>query len=360
MRGSSHAQQRPKLVFRFNPKPQHPKYELLAMIRHLTVPKIPPKDVCEDLVRLAEQNMIPRQTPITITFHPKAIWRLMDYHMVKNERDYAIPHPFLVYLSYLDVTHLCIQLPVMDRRLEESLFSSRARRPEPMSWEVSRRQLRDALTNPSEINSHHNMHRFFDLSMIPGQRVTIHNLTLASCDRVVRSLNDSTTHLRIYLRPCAGVDGELFDEVTDQFCYNHPISGNVDLSSGEFRLSRDILDAPQNIEFVDIDWLRGKFDGLRYEKDLEMIKAQVEAQIQEWTAAERRIWRRKSFVTSSQIEGCGCCGRSQLGAREVCQSVPEWLDCMANSPEFYWIYSLKMGRERYQAKLVKVMMRDAT
>jgi hypothetical protein len=106
-----------------------PKYELLAMIRHLNIHKIPPKDVCEDLVRLAEQNMIPRQTPITITFRPKAVWRLMDYHMVKNDRAYAVPHPFLVYLRYLDVKHLCIQMPVMDRRLEESLFSSRARRP---------------------------------------------------------------------------------------------------------------------------------------------------------------------------------------------------------------------------------------
>jgi hypothetical protein len=46
-----------------------PKYELLAMIRYLTVQKIPPTDVCEDLVRPAEQNMLPRQTPINITFH---------------------------------------------------------------------------------------------------------------------------------------------------------------------------------------------------------------------------------------------------------------------------------------------------
>ena len=245
----------------------------------------------------------------------------MDYHMVKNERAYAIPHPFLVYLSYLDVTHLCIQMPVMDRRLEESLFSSRARRPDPISWQITRQQLRDALTSPPEINTYYSKYRFFDLFMVPSQRVMIHNLTLASCDRVVRSLNSRTTDVRIYLRPCAGVDGELFDEVADYFCYNHSISGNIDLSFGDFRLSREILNAPQHIEFVDIDWLRGKFDGLRNEEDLKTIKAQVEDQVQEGTAAERKIWRRKSFVTSSQIEGCVCCGRSQMTAREVCHSI---------------------------------------
>ena len=46
-----------------------PKHGLLAMIRHFVIDTTPPKEVCEGFVRLAEQNMLPRQTSITITFH---------------------------------------------------------------------------------------------------------------------------------------------------------------------------------------------------------------------------------------------------------------------------------------------------
>jgi hypothetical protein len=45
------------------------KYELLAMIRHFVIHTISPKELVEDLVWLAYQNILPRQTPITITFH---------------------------------------------------------------------------------------------------------------------------------------------------------------------------------------------------------------------------------------------------------------------------------------------------
>jgi hypothetical protein len=150
-----------------------PKYELLSMIRLLTIPKRPHKDTCEHLDRLAEQNMNQDRLPSRSLSIRK---RFGDYyHMVENERAYAIPHPFLVYLQYLDVMHLCIQMPVMDRRLEEFLFSSRARRPDPISWELARRQLRDALTSPPQINTYYSKYRFFDLFVIPSKRVTIRN-----------------------------------------------------------------------------------------------------------------------------------------------------------------------------------------
>jgi len=45
-----------------------PKYELLSMIRHLTIHKVPPKDVCEHLVRLAKQNVIPDRPQIRSHF----------------------------------------------------------------------------------------------------------------------------------------------------------------------------------------------------------------------------------------------------------------------------------------------------
>jgi hypothetical protein len=107
------------------------------------------------------------------------------------------------------------------------------------------------------------------------------------------------------------------NKVEDGRCINHPVSGNLDIADGEFRFNREVLSTHQQIDFVDIDWVRGPYDSLRDDGPLISLRTQVESQMQEYSEEERATWGKKSFEMSNEVEDCRCCHKRQLSAAEV-------------------------------------------
>lgn len=125
------------------------KRELLSMINHLNIHDIPSSEDCECLASIATAQIIPRsRRPITISIRPYAAYLLMANRIFQHSHRYHEPQMFLLFLRELHWEHLCIQLPVMDKDVEDdhSRFRSDA-------WEhkdKARDRLREALTQHDE------------------------------------------------------------------------------------------------------------------------------------------------------------------------------------------------------------------
>jgi hypothetical protein len=180
--------------------PRESKAKLLSKIKHMAIHDIPPMFTCEDLLSLARDDTLPRHfAPKTISIRPSATWKLMQHNM-GFERD-APPHPFILYLEALRPRHLCIQLPLLDQTLEDSLVPQRSYNPR--NWNdiaSARHDLRDAFQQSRDRDG--SIKDLFGFSRIRCPNITIHNLTMLSTNRAFVGLSRSTS-VRIFYRPCS-------------------------------------------------------------------------------------------------------------------------------------------------------------
>jgi hypothetical protein len=300
--------------------PRETKSELLAKIKHMAIFDIPPFYICTDLLSLAKDDTLPRHlAPTTISIRPSAAWELMQHNM-SYERD-APPHPFILYLEALKPQHLCIQLPLLDQNLEDSLVPARSR--SPRNWHdlsPARHNLRHAFLISRDCNGE--IKDLFGFSRIQCPNITIHNLTMLSTNRAFAGLSRSANSVRIFYRPCSGSDGEITDKIWDHYCYNHRDNHNLGIVDGKFKMSDGLLRSRHNAELIDMDWVRGKYDPLRDDQLSKSLQRQVERQTERsWgTDEEKMSWGKKRFKMSREVDACVCCQKRQLSVEEVCPS----------------------------------------
>jgi len=72
------------------------------------------------------------------------------------------------------------------------------------------------------------------------------------------------------------------------------------------------------VEFIDIDWVRGKYQADRDDGALRSMEQMVDAQVQRTSEAEREGWGEKSFKLARDAEPCRFCQKGQLSIAEVC------------------------------------------
>lgn len=286
------------------------------MIRHLDIIELPPSGaldrVLDSLIAVVTSGRLLHQQPVHVSLHPSIVWSLMFSSMDRNPRG-----EFAAFLRHFNIQHLCVQLPVMDRALDNDLtFHTGPRQPRR---NFGRKDVHEALSSHFTDLHAPSLERFLNVLKTPCRSITIHNLTVFSCDLVLRSVAPSTTTVQAFFRPCAGADGDLPEtsKPSDRYCYNHPIDGKLDIAINGFRLDPQVLSSPQQIDLIDIDWIRRKLNPLRDDGELRTIEGYVEDQIRETPEAERKSWGIKNFKMSSEVEVCKCCQRGQLSAIEV-------------------------------------------
>jgi hypothetical protein len=293
--------------------PPNRKEKLLSMIRHLHVAEIPTWDTCIHLATLALKQGIPHpKHAMNVSVRPNAAWHMIGCYTHARAQHVKLLHPFLHYLRNIHVQHMCIQLPVMDRHVENSYITDSADTAvyTPCRDRDSRRA---ALCDST---SDEGIHGLFDLIVPTCKTLTIHNLVVAMSERALAFIDPNITTVRAFFRPCAGADGDLVDKTSSGYCYNHYKIGD----SG-FRLKEKILSRPQDMELIDIDWVRGNYNSGRDDQALESIRLQVDSQIEETPVQERVGWGAKRLKMSSEVEPCRCCMKSQLSAVEVSRPV---------------------------------------
>jgi hypothetical protein len=240
----------------------------------------------------------------------------MYSHVFRYERRTLDTDHRLEYLQLFDVQDMCIQLPVIDNNLDHSMQENRYDGLDPTKYHQGLKDLRDALAAPL-FEFDRGLDRYFDLFAVQCRHLTIHNLVMISYDRAFRSIDPATATVQAFFRPCAGLDSDIKNKVQSGQCLNHPVSGSVAIADGEFRVNREVLSSPQQIDFVDMDWVRGYHNPLRDDESMNAIRAQVEQQLGEFSEEEKQGWGPKSFKMSSEVEACRCCNKGQLTATEV-------------------------------------------
>jgi len=293
------------------------KRELIAMIQHLNIHDIPPIEVCQRPNPKAAAQGVPHpHKPMTISIRPRAAWQLMDCFIHR----YNGPHPFILFLRQLDCEHLCIQIPVMDQAVEAHHLRVTIPQykenlsPHHFGW---RQRLSAALIGHTDENGGTFPLTFFDLLRPGYQSVTVHNLTMAMSNYALASVDSSVGTFRAFCRPCVTADVELVDKVRDRHCINH--RSKIDIATGGVWLGPKALSGSTNVDFIDIDWVRGKYTSERDSGALRQIEDIVESQVQGTPEADRVGWGEKSFKMAKDAESCRCCQKGQLTVAEVSQ-----------------------------------------
>jgi len=296
--------------------PRDSKIKLLSKVKHMAIHDIPPTYICNDILAHVQDPAQPKHfAPDTVSIRPSAAWKLMQHDM-SYERD-APPHPFILYLEALKPQHLCIQFPILDQNLEDSLVAQRSR--SPRNWnDISnvRHHLRDAFQKSYRGGV---LKDLFGFSRIRCPNITIHNLTMLSTNRAFVRLSQSTKSVRIFYRPCSGSDGEVTDKIWDHYCHNHRDEHNKGIVDGKLKLSDAILRSGCNAEFIDMDWVRDKYDPTRDDDLSRSLNRQVKRHLEAswWTEEEKKACGKKTFTMSREVEACRCCGKHQLSAAGV-------------------------------------------
>jgi len=297
--------------------PRDPKIKLLSKVKRMAIHDIPSTYICNDLLARAKDPTHPEYLALeTISIRPSAAWKLMQHNM--SYKTDAPAHPFILYLEALKPQQLCIQLPILDQNLEDSLVAQRSRFPR--NWDdVSyvRHHLRDAFRKSYDRGGV--LKDLFGFSRVRCPNITIHNLTMLSTNRAFVGLSLSTKSVRIFYRPCSGADGEVTDKIWDHYCYNHRDEHNKGIVEGKFKLNDAILRSSCNAEFIDMDWVRDKYDPTRDDHLSRSLNRQVRRHLEpSWgTAEETKSCGKKRFKMSREVDACRCCGNHQLSAAEV-------------------------------------------
>lgn len=254
---------------------------------------------------------------MNVSIRPNVTWHLIRYYAYKPV-DRRRVHPFLRFLRNLSVEHMCIQLPVMDRHVEDTITTDRnhrypSRSLRPHGHLRTKGDLRNAICDspdPDDVQCFFNM-------ILPGcGSITFHNLVLSMTGRALGSIVSNTKTVRAFFRPCAGADGDLVDKASSRYCYNHYSPGSFDRGQGLHRVHK-LLSRPQNMELIDMDWLRGKYEPERDREVLECTRLEMDLAIETVPESERAGWGTKILKMSNEVETCQCCTRGQLSAVEV-------------------------------------------
>jgi len=296
------------------------------MIRKLHVHEIPETDAYQTHIALHIRNrLIGKSSSITVSIRPRAVAQLMKYvvdrvcgpnHPTPLPPNSRNPYDFVRSLAHFDIDHLCVQLPVMDQHLEDSLLLKRTMPRNFFQIKFPRMVFRRLL-----VSAYHDDRDFFSgLFKLPCQSLTIHNTTLGLFNRVLASVPPDFPTLRAFFRPCTNADVDLADKISDRYCYNHLTEGTPNINdNGDLRLGDAALDSRHHIEFIDIDWIRGKYDPARSGDSAQSIQQQVDLQMKSKAYFPRA--KAKSIKLSREAEACVCCGRHQLSGDEVCRSL---------------------------------------
>jgi hypothetical protein len=298
--------------------PLKTKSQLLSMIKQLNVHTIPTTKVCTWLALLAKSKKIPLLVePMLISIRPRAVWKLIGYYSLNPNPLVQRPlHPFLYFLRSLDCSHLCVQLPIVDQHLEES---TRERHPHLSGFSDAclQRKMKSIFCDQTTENAYSHIHslvgRFYDLYIPVSESITIHNLVLSMRERALATIDPGVNTVRAFFRPCKGADGELDKEAQDRNCWNH----SKGFTDGTLKLHDRILSSTANIEFIDIDWTRAKYEMGRDDGVLKCIEGGVEEQIRQFPEADRSTWGERTFRMANEVEPCQCCQKSQLSVVEV-------------------------------------------
>jgi len=298
-------------------KPRIAKAKLLSMVHHLDVRRIPVMKVSLALEGLTGSNKPPIDLkPTTVCLHPFAVWELIYFDMVTGGNR---THPFVNFLNRLGIEQLCIQMPLMDQHLEDSMFPKRTAPPNHDETNVMRSHLRDAMVKVRDRAGR--VRGLFGHSNIKCRHVTIHNLTLASMNRALKSFagsNRSTQSIRIFFRPCQG-SSDYAGKRIDQYCYNHD-DRDSSIVYHSFEFDNVILRAPQTVELIDMDWTRGKYRRLRDRTLCDKLEGRLEKQLSTLQAAEGGNRGKKAVKMAREVETCRCCKRRQMGPARVRRS----------------------------------------
>jgi len=259
---------------------------------------------------------------ITVCIRPMAVWKLLR---VCIDRTFRV-HPLVRYFEAIGVQHMCVQIPTFDQDIEDSVVPNRSMPRYNGHIAVSRRRLRQALIGRNEPNSYA---LFIGLYPPSCSSITFHNLPLVSLDLACASMAPVTdTSTRIFFRPCTGADGDVTNKVFDNYCYNHRDENDRGITDGKCELSSKMKQSRQEFEFIDIDWLRGKYDPLRDGSLSKSIDQDVQRQVQEESgdvasgnvAGVTKIGEKRVRM-SREVEPCRCCGKHQLSVVEVSRTL---------------------------------------
>jgi len=260
------------------------KTQLLAMIRRLYVHELPSTDVYQEHIALLERNKAAgRSFSITVSMRPRAVGQVMTYtvdRLVNHHsatRQSRNPADFVRYLSHFDIDHMCVQLPTMDQDIEDSLVPNRKMPGNFFQIEYPRRWFRYLLVSGTDGR----FDEFFYLFQSACQTLTIHNMTLGLYNRAFNSVSRQIPTVRPFFRPCTNADADLVDKLFDRYCYNHLDDGTPNINDdGDISLGDKILRSPRNLEFIDIDWRRGRYDPNRSDETSKSLSRQIELQVQ--------------------------------------------------------------------------------
>lgn len=292
------------------------------MVRHVDLQSFPSDYISHRLVKLAKEGRLPTRRVSSLSLRPTAVWELMYAHLFGYELEAFMicVNRRLQYLQLFDLQDMCVQLPIMDDNIHRSMLKNRSNGQDNTNYRNGLKDLREALSAPL-FAFDRGLDRYFDLFAVTCRHLTIHNLVMISCDRACRSINPATKTVQAIFRPCAGADGDLQNKTEAAYCINHPVSGNLDITNGEFRMNHEVLSSPQQVDFVDMDWVRGNLDPYRSSDALNAVRAQLDLQMQEYSGEETKTWGKKSLKTSNEVEACRCCNKVQLTATEVSVSL---------------------------------------
>jgi hypothetical protein len=315
------------------------KTQLLSMIRELHVHEIPETDAYQKHIALHNRNkLMGKSLSITISMRPRAVGQLMKWvvdrvcgpnHPTPLPSNSRNPYDFVRDLSHFDIDHLCVQLPVMDQHLEDSLLLKRTMPRNFFQIEFPRMVFRRLLVSALHDDSDY----FFGLFKLTCRTLTIHNVTLGLFNRALASVSPGVPTVRAFFRPCTNADVDLVDKICDRYCYNHLTDGTPNISEdGELCLGNAALDSRHHIEFIDIDWIRGKYDPTRCGESAHSLKRQVDLLLK--PKAHFPWAKAKTIKLSREAEGCVCCGNHQLSVVEVCGNLVRYygmLELMYNA-----------------------------
>jgi hypothetical protein len=304
------------------------KTQLLSMIRHLHVHEIPSTYIYQRHFPPLERNQSTgRPVLITVSIRPKASWQLMKEVVDGARENRNAARTFLIhYMERFDIEHLCVQLPTMDQLLEDSLVPNRTMPRSFFQVQYIRSTLHRLL-----IGERDGRDDIFGMLKLGCRTLTIHNMTLGMWSRALESIPEwAETSVRAFFRPCTNADADLVAKLFDRYCYNHLGDGNPNIDdNGDIKLGYNILHSRNHLELIDMDWRRGNYEPNRSDRPSRSLNRQIEMYVKESPPLYYsrdpesgllvgRHGGSKSVKMSREVEACGCCGRHQLSAVEVC------------------------------------------
>lgn len=303
-----------------SPYPSHAsarrKRSLLKAVRHLRFEEMPTLEV--DLC--LETRFLPASTMPnleTVCIGPRAIWQLADW----GDRHAGRQHPMRKFLQCIKAEHLCLQLPVIDRCLEQSYISTRM---VPFDQHASRDPCIDQMAYLGR-KLERMVQGAYDagiasptidhLALYNFKSFTIHNQTWTLPRQMW------ATSCRIFFRPCACRD--LPFEDAPARCYQH-IRAPAWRTRASQLPSMDTSQDPlgfrinqlKSLELIDLDWVPQIAQSQTSGNNT--IISDLDTAIRSLPKDQAEALRAATTtISSAEAKPCACCGNRQLSYAQV-------------------------------------------